>query len=154
MIVTALAPENLVAQQIEGSEMTTADTLFSRYDEKSEAEQANITRREADRQAGILAATDFIRSDEHIRQRAIDLTLRSADLNNDQWTDELSQDWRIFRQDVINRFSSETPKVGFLSGDRTTEETSSYFEYGLQFVLSDLKNGEFSFDEGQMGGSE
>ena len=93
-----------------------------------------------------MAAARYVQSNQEISDRARKLSLRSAPITNENWTSELSQEWRDFRQDVIEKYGNDMDRQTFLEGDRTNEEQEHYFTYGLQFVLGDLKNGRFDFD--------
>ena len=119
--------------------------MFTLYLEKSDEERAAIAERERDRQAGIAAAANFIREHQILRDRAIELSVRSAPVTNKNWTSELSQEWRDFRSSVIESYTGGMYIPAFLEGERTNEELEDNFTYGLHFALSDLKNGEFEF---------
>ena len=119
--------------------------MFTPYWQKSDEERAAIAQGERDREAGIAAAADFIRANQIICDSAIELSVRSAPVSNENWTSELSQEWRDFSLSVIESYIGGKCNPAFLEGERTSEELEAYFSYGLQFVVSKLKHGEFEF---------
>ncbi|MEP3844135.1 MAG: hypothetical protein ABJM43_02140 [Paracoccaceae bacterium] len=121
--------------------------MFTPYSEKSDEERAAITKRSQDREAGIAAAADYVRSHQNIRDIAIELSVRSAPVTNENWTTKLSQEWQGFSLSVIKSYTNGLCNPAFLQGTRTNEELESFFAYGLQFVVRELRNGEFEFGD-------
>lgn len=119
--------------------------MFTPYSEKSDEERVAIVKRQRDMEAGIAAAAGYVRSNKFIRDCAIKLSTRSARFTNENWPSELSQEWRKFSLSVVESYTDGKFNPAFLEGERSDEELRPFFSYGLQFVVRELRNGEFEF---------